>query len=365
MSATARVYIEDPAAALATYEELHLYRDSTPEGEFVALAGSTLLLPDTYEYVFEDGGGSSLSWYRFRLYHPTGPIQSDLSAPFQAGVALSWLRMEVAIRAHAGFRGTVTGGTIDTLVDETLRDNGLDQAFMSGIWIYRPGSIEGLTASDRLRRTANNGFDPATGTFTVVRPYTSQPPLAGEEYHAYALVPPVDQAGVPYSWNRAIREALEEVRFPDLLVLGHGDGVTTRFELDTHVNQARERHIQRVWLRTVTQDGQVIDRDAQKAGGWWSVQQNTPASLTLIVQPAPTADELVVVEAMTRDAALYRDDDITAAPPELVIRAAVMKLFEHMNTRIPGRYQAEYAGALASYNAYAAQVTPQPIVRLV
>jgi hypothetical protein len=360
MSATVRVAIEDPATAIPTYTSIRLYRDTDPGGDFSSVLSTTALVAATYEYLITDSTGSSTSWYRFDLYHSTDLTTSEQSPPFQAGVSMSWLRIEAAIRAMAGFKSTATSGSLTTLVDSVLRDNGVDTAFLSGAWVYRPNA----SAANKLRRIGQTGFTVASGTLTPIRDWTVSP-SAAEEYHIFTMAPPTRQAGTSYSWDDAIRTGLERVRFVDLLVLGVGDGAERRFSLDTHSNQVGERHIQRVWIRTTDSDGHVTECDAGKMGRTWHVIENTPDSLTLELIPAPTASETVVVEALCKDAALYRDDDTTLVPPERAVRATVYEFFKAMNRREPGRYAAELSAAAQEYDEREAEESPAMVVRLV
>ncbi len=362
MSVTVKIAIEDPAEAMATYQSIKLYRDTDPGGAFSTLVDTEALVAGTYEYLIEDTGGGSASWYRFLLYHATGPVQSELSAPFQAGVTLAWLRIEAAIRAGAGFKGTATGGsTAGVLTDAALVDQGVDTNFLAGAWFYRP---DAANATDKLRRAAETPFNTSTGAVTMRRTsYTASP--SGEAYHVFNLMPPIDQPGVPFSWDRAVRAGLERVRYRDMLVLGEGDGETYRYPLDTHANQVSEQNIQRVIIRQTDSDGREWDADASKQGRYWELAENAPGSITLVLSHAPLEDEQVIVEALCKDAALYSDDDTTLVQPERAIRATVYEAYRMMNAAQPGRYAGEMAWAWENFRDYEAEHEPVPVLRLV
>lgn len=359
MSATVRISIEDIDAALASYESIKVYSDTSPDGAFTTLVTTITLVADTHEYSYSDSNGSAATWYRFTLYHSTGPLESDQSAPFQGGFSLSDLRIEGAMRAHAGAKGTATGGNGSSLVDASLMDSGVDTSFLSGWWVYRPNAEN---ASDRMRRLKEVPFTVASGTIEPIRSWTAAP-AEGEVYHLFAWFPPVDQPPNPLSWNRIVRQALRRCRYRDLLVLGVGDGATTRFELNTHAPTVSDRQVRRVFLRTEDSAGRLTEVDASKQGRWWELITNTPDSLIVNVKPAPSSTQTVVVEAYCMDAELYRDDDTTLVEPERAIRAVAYEALVQLNMREPGRYAAELMAAEALFYETDSETAPQALVR--
>lgn len=344
MSATVRVYLEDLDTAILTYQVIRLYSDTSPGGDFSTLVTTETIVAGTYEYLIEDPAGNSATWYRFTLYHATGPVESEQSPPEQAGVSLLWLRLEAARMAGAGFSSTATSGTITTLTDPVLIDSGVDDAFLAGSWIYRPDA----DSADRVRRMAEEPFNTSTGTQAVRRQW-GVAPAADEVYHVFNLMPPIDQPGVGMSWDRAVRGGLERVRYEDQLLLGEGDGRQTRFSLETHGNQVNATNVQRVLLRTTDEDDYVRDRDAAKQGGYWYIAENSPGSLALVISPPPTDDETIVVSALVKDAGLYRDDDLTLVEPGRAVRAIVFEAYRMLNAMQPGKYLGELAWARENF----------------
>ncbi|MFN0145109.1 MAG: hypothetical protein ACKVT1_01250 [Dehalococcoidia bacterium] len=337
------VHIEDTTTALLTYTSFRLYRGTAPDGTF-SLVTTVAIVDGTENYTYSDTGGAGRSWYRVSYYTASGPLESSMGPPFQAvGVTLRDLRVDAAIKAGAGFRGTATGGTSTTLVDSNLLDQGVDSDFLEGIWIYRP---DAALASDKVRRVSEAGFDPATGALSVGRAYTNAP-VASEEYHCFALMPPIPQVGMAYSWDMAVRDALERIAFVDQIDLGPGDGESNRFSLAHHIGQVSARNIRRAYLRWFDTHGLSHDQDLNRNGLSWNTEENGPEALYLRLNIVPSTSDFVIVEALVTDAALYIDADTTRTPVDRALDGIVARAFEMMETIQPGRYSGEMAMALA------------------
>lgn len=130
-----------------------------------------------------------------------------------------------------GFASVATGnGSTTTIVDAVLRDQGVTAKFLESLWIYF--SQSGTAAADLVRRVQTDGFTIASGTLTWAR--TGETVASAEAYQVFALLPPIDQAGEPYSWDRAINDGLAECPMEDHIVLGRGriDLPVNRFHFD-------------------------------------------------------------------------------------------------------------------------------------
>jgi hypothetical protein len=359
MANTVRVYIEDTATALATYTSFRLYRHSSPTSTSGTLVDTVAVVAGTENYSVSDASGTPRSWYRISYYTASGPLESEQGPPFQTvGITMRDLRIDAAIRAGVGFKATATGGSTTTLVDSSLVDQGVDTDFMEGSWLYRP---DAAAAGDKTRRVARSGFTVATGALTV-RDYTNAP-VASEEYQAYALMPPVDQPGIAYSWDRAIRQGLSRVRFLDQLDLGPGDDETMAFSLAPHLDDLGSRNITRVFIRTTDTNGVVYDQDASKSGYHWWLEGNGPETLKVRFNFAPTTTETVIVEALVASDALYLDTDATRAPYEACVRAIVAEAYRMMNA-LTGKYATELAHAETNFLASRDELEPSTRARL-
>ena len=128
-------------------------------------------------------------------------------------------RLEAAREAGLAFSGTCSSlGDTAYLADLVLTDVGVDVKFLQHGWIYRP---DAAAAADRQRNVATDGFTVATGRLVPTRAWTNAPANA-EAYQVFSLIPPIPQAGIPVSWNRAINNALDLMHFTDEMVIGRG-----------------------------------------------------------------------------------------------------------------------------------------------
>lgn len=361
MANTVRCYIEDTATALVTYTSFRLYRHTSPTSTSGTLVATTTIVSGTENYSVADASGTARSWYRITYYHATGPVESDPGPPFQTvGVTMRDLRVDSAIRAGVGFKAAATGGTTASLVDSALVDQGVDTDFMEGAWLYRP---DAATASDKCRRVSRSGFTVATGALTV-RTYTAAP-VASEEYQSYVLMPPIDQPGIAYSWDRAVRQGLARCLFLDQVDLGPGNATAMAFSLAPHLDAIAAPRISRVLLRTTDTNSVTHDQDMKRQGYDWWMEGNGPESLSVRLNVTPGTTETVIVEAYVRDDALYIDTDATRAPYELAVRAIVAEAFRMMDALEPGKYAGELAHAEQEFLSRRYEVDGPSRVRLV
>lgn len=350
MTVKISAYVEDIATAMddtqdAYYDEIQLYRDTSPTGGFSTLVDSVDLDTDEHLYTLTDDSGTINNVYRWRLHHSTQGYTSELSAVFYPeGYSLLRLRMDVAREANGGWDSTCSGaGTSTTLVDAVLRDSGRDADFIEGAWLYRPNAT---LAADRLRRITEGGFDADTGTLTVTRAW-SNAPASAEVYHVYNYYPPIDWPGSAMSYDRIIRAALRKVWFVDLLYLGEGTTTNKRnFDLGDYAD-VQASQVRNVYRRTTDANGNVCDVDANTQGGFWKLVQNGPGELSIDVYPAPLTSETIVAEVNRNAGALYNDDDVVLVDADYARKACVARLYRQLNTDQPGRYQGELAMALS------------------
>lgn len=357
-----KAYVENISEALDTYTQVRLYSDTSPGGDFSTLADTETLVAGQEEYTLTDTAATAATVWRFRLYNPTGPVQSDLSPLIRpAALTMLRLRMEAARQASAGFDGTCSAaGTTTTLVDAALIDSGVDEAYIEGAWVYRP---DAAASGDRVRRVKRAGFDTTAGSLGFARAYANAPAEA-EAYQVFNLLPPIDTRGEPYSWDRAIRDGLSNVWLVDQVNLGEGTStLTTDFSLAAHASYLSKRMVRRVLRRRTDSNGNVTDCDASTQGGWWSIEENGIGNLTLRIMPAPATQESVIVEFNRTDSDLWGDDDVTLVPEPQAVAAVVLAAYRWLNeTDQPGRYEREYRGALQAYARASRERVPSDVV---
>lgn len=355
MAVEVSVYVEDPTTALLTYTTIRLYRATTPGADFTSLVATAPLVANTRTYVITDSSGASGNWYRYTLYNPSGPLETEQSNPFQAGVSLSWLRMEAAIRAGAGFRGLAEGGNLSSLIDSRLLDSGVDENFLAGCWVLRPGSSD----ANRVRRLTAAPFSTSDGRLTIGRPWISSAPTADSDYEIYMLLPPRDDTGVSYSWNRAVRDGLSMVTFEDEILIT-GNGTATSFSLAAYAEVLRKDYIRRVLLRTTDTNGNTFDQDMRRNGHWWNVRVDD-RDMRLELGTTVSTSETIVIEYQREDAALYLDTDVTLAPSERAIRAATVAAFRWLNR--DGKYEMELRQAALEWERHSHGRRPGQVMR--
>lgn len=326
------VYREDPATDLLTYGVIRLYRSASPDGTF-AVVTTGALVALTYEYTLNDSTGSSAWFYRFTLYNTVSLAETEMSPLIQPGaLTLRRLRFEAAQEAGAAFQGTTTGAqTTTTLTDAVLMDNGVDDSFLEGAWVYRP---DANATADKLRRLPEDGFDITTGKWTLAaaRAWTNAP-APGETYQVFTMLPPVDQAGFAGSWNRIIRWALQHCAFIDQVNLGLGDGQQTRYSLAPHLGYLTRKSVRRVLTRTTDTNGIATDQNQQRNGFSWDWVENGIGGLEIELEEPPGTTESVIVEFLRRDFELYIDTDVTLLEFNRAVRACVWAFWESMGAK--------------------------------
>jgi len=367
MSATARIidggvaasiYVEDVTTALLTYNQIRLYRATSPDGTFSTTGDVASLVAAQELYAITDSSGDANKYYQYDLYHTVSTAASAKSEVFAPSEAtLLKVRLEAARQAGAGFASTCSAlGTTTTLIDDKLKDEGVSTDFLEGAWIYRP---DAAAAGDKLRRVKAAGFATSTGTLSIDRAWTNAPASA-EVYHIYTLLPPVLSAGQAYSWDRAVQDALAETWYVDLLNVGPGTTVpTVRFDLAPFPIQRDS--VRRVFTRYVDDNDEIHDTDQSLLGKYWKVEENA-GGLTLVLSTAPTTSESVFVEANRTYAPLYTDAAVTPCPFALAWRGAVWKAYEHLNRVQTGKYAIEVQGARTDFLNEYARHRPQNMV---
>lgn len=341
MTVTLSYYLEDVNAQMAAdWTHLRLYRDTDPAGAFGTLVEAEALVADQTDYEFEDSTGSTAHWYRVALYNSGTLALSTKGDPFRPdATTLLDVIAAAAERAGAGFKSTCSSvGTVSQLIDVTLRDQGQSPDYLSNAYVYRPDAA----AADQLRRLVARPFDETTGGLTPVREWAAEPD-EDEVYYVFLLLPPFKAAGAPYSWADAARDGLQECAFEDTIDIGVGTTTRdSRFDLGVHLGYLREGDIRNVYLRRYDDDGMVIaNLNASKQGRYYATEPNGRGQLTLIVRPAPSTEQHVIVETNRRDAELYAAADITNCPLRLAARATVWKAYEYLNTVHLDKYSSE------------------------
>lgn len=346
MTVTLSYYLEDvDAQRAAGWTHLRLYRDTVPDGSFATVVDTVALVAAQTDYEIADATGTSRSWYRAALHDSVTPATSTKGDPFRPDATRLLDVMQAGAElAGAGFQSSCTSaGTVSTLVDQALVDNGVASDYLESGWILLPDA----SAADQQRRVRKGGFDFTNGSLAPVRDW-SVLPASGAEYRVFLLLPPFKMPGAPYSWADAARDGLQMCYFEDRVDIGTGTSTRVdEFDLGVHLGWLRENDVRKVWLeRYNATTGAVISRvDASKGGRYYRKQPNGRGSLKLILRPAPSTIDHIIVEANRRDAELYAAEDVTDCPLRLAARACMVQAYEYLNRVHTGKYQGELESA--------------------
>lgn len=344
MSITVSLNIEEPGS----YTTINLYRDTSPDGSFSTLAGTTALVAAQLDYTFSDADGTANSWYRYTLYDSVNSVESAFSEPFRPlGLTLLTVRLEAARRAGAGFDGTTTTTATDGtyLQDATLIDAGIDAKFLESAWVYFPNAA----AADRMRRVKPDGFDPATGKLSWDSARAVGTNVAsGTSYQVFLLLPPKRHAGFAFSWDDAVREGMQEVHYVDRVQVATTDGLTNEYDLGPYLGYVTRDDIRNVYLEW-TDGSTTLEANCQKLGKYIELVEDGEQNLKLRLFPVPAASRSVIVEANRQGERLWLDTDITTCPEELAYQAARWRAFAHLE-HTQHRYKAELGEALQDFN---------------
>lgn len=343
MSRTVPVYVADVDTELLTYTELRLYIDTSPDGDFSTLAATETLEAGVSTYYPIAAAAGPDTWFAWRLYNTTGPVSGDLSSPFQLqGVTLAQLRLMAAQQAAAGFGSVCTAtGSTTSLVDEVLRDQGLSETFMNSSWVDRYP----IVTADRIRRMAVNGFDPDTGAVTPLRDWTVAP-VEDEPYAIYGLIPPIDQAGVTYSWNQAVRQGLEFCWYNDEVILVDqdvaNDDRSNQIVLD-QVPWLREDRIRAIWAQQVDENGKLWRTNLTKQGSFWDIRDLGFGHRVLVLPWWPQEGWSVIAAVVRQPDLPYKDEDLIPIDTNLAMYATAYAAYRYLNKQpqTKGQYKEE------------------------
>jgi hypothetical protein len=298
MSVTLYFTVEDIDTQLLTYTKIRPYRSSGGfDGSFTVMTNEDLVAGQ-FNYSTVDATGDINKWYKYSLYNPTGPVESDLSAPFRpAGTTLLRIRQAALSKYGAGM--VLTSGdslTLSELVTEDYR-------FASSIRSAGHGKGSWLmpTSGDQagLARMVVDS-DPSAGSFDV-DPGWPDIVANGEEVEWHWLARP-DQ------WDDAVRRGLLRYFYLDRIPI---NGTTSQeYALSIFPwlhNKDYVKGLEVLW------SGQTIPEPWGVMGRWWKVLEDIEG-LTLRIDPAISADDSLRLLTIRQMPLLWRDVD---SPPRV------------------------------------------------
>lgn len=298
MAVNLKFIVEDVAVQLATYTQIRIYRSATLGGAYSSIADVTLVA-GTYYYSYEDSGGNLNSWYKYSFRNPTGPVESDLSAPFRVdGVTRLRARQAALEKYGAGIILIAAAGS-DTNTVVTA-----DYRVKSSLWRTDRGKGTWLmptTGSAQGQIRVIKSSVPSTGTLEIEPDYGAAVATSDEvEWHWLAD---------PAVWNAAINRGLARYWYTERIPIV---GVANQEEYDLSgipfLKDIEQIHDVR-WYPT---SGKDVDEPYGVDGKWWRPRQDVD-KLTLVIFPPVGITTTLYIEATRPMQALYADDAV--APP--------------------------------------------------
>jgi len=309
MPANIYITIEDITIQLATYTQLRLYRSGTLGGTYSEVTTETLVAGQ-YHYPIVDPTGSANVWYKYTLYNPTGPVESDYSNVFRPR---GTTRLRIRQRALGEYRAgipilAVAGSTTELWKTSDYRV--ASELFRSGkhvgSWIMPTAAA--VSAIEGATRYVLANSTPASGELSV-EPW-SDAPQAGDEAELHWLVSPDE-------WNDAIIRGLGRYWYLDRIPLV---GVSNQNEYDLSTFPWLHKYnLHGVWYFPT---GSSIEQPWTGDGKWYGVRDDR-GTLTLSIYPPIDASTTLYLECSRPTAPLYTDD---AQPPPLCDEALASAL---------------------------------------
>jgi hypothetical protein len=243
-----------------------------------------------------------------------------------------------AIRQQVGYDldeimvGVLTAATATTAQVWALADSQRHEQDLQGAWLYlTDGSLEGTEVRLALLNPANGMIQLASAGWNVAGGY----PAAGDGFEIHTLIP-------ASTLNRIIARAVGQ--------LGHK--VSYELEIPSMATASYDL----AEYTTLTDPSQVLGvryRSGSEAGGYryrkakWHRVEWDDGGLVLTVQAGYASTSEVLLLDCWEPYALDPDDDTTACPPEWLLAAVRVQVYEELIRRGPGESVAHYSALLA------------------
>ncbi len=321
MAVTLRFIVEDVTTQLVTYESIRIYRSDTLGGTYSSVDDVTLV-SGTFYYSYSDSAGDLNKWYKYSFRHSTGPVESDLSAPFRVdGVTRLRGRQAALAKYSAGIVLVNTGTDADkiTTADHRVKTTLFQDDRGKGTWLWPTTGNNQEVARLILSSVAS------TGVITVL-PAWSGNFANNDEVEWHTLADPTE-------WNNALNRGMARYWYVERVPIV---GVANQEEYSLvgipflkdkeHVHDVR-------WYPT---SGVDVDESFGVDGRWWGIREDVGV-LTLQIKPAIAATQTLYLECTRPMSPLYTD--ASAAPAnaaeELVAALTYDEVLAYLSA--PGR----------------------------
>ncbi len=329
MAVTLRFTIEDVTTQLLTYTVIRVYRSDTLGGAYSQITDITLVA-NTFYYSFEDTTGDINKWYKYSFQNPTGPVESDLSAPFRVeGVTRLRVRQRALSEYDAGMLLVSKSSVLGTFKTEDYRlANTLFRANRGkGTWLHPSAGANQL---GKTRMIKSSVVSATSADFTVEPVWTGTAIANADEVEWHWL------ADVNV-WDEALNRALDRYWFVDRVPL---KGVANQEEYDlTKIPWLVDKgqvHDVRWYPNRSNNVDDGIDVSWGVNGRWWRIRQDID-TMTLSIKPTVGISVLLYLECTRSMPRIYTD--ASALPPiaaeELVAALTYDEVLAYLSR--PGR----------------------------
>ena len=325
MAVTLRFIVEDIETQLDTYESIRVYRSATLGGTYSQITDITLV-SGTFYYSYSDSAGSLNVWYKYSFFHSTGPVESDLSAPFRVdGVTRLRARQAALAKYGAGIAVVNTGTDSDkiTTSDHRVKTSLFRADRGKGTWLWP------TTGNNQEVARIVSTTDPTNGTMTVL-PTWSGAFIDGDEVEWHSLADPTE-------WNNALNRGMARYWYVERVPIV-GVANQEEYSLASLPFLKDKEHVHDVrWYPT---SGLDVDESFGVNGRWWRIREDVGV-LTLQINPAIAATQTLYLETTRPMPSLYTD--ASAAPAvaaeELVAALTYDEVLAYLSA--PGRGSAD------------------------
>ncbi|KKL87206.1 hypothetical protein LCGC14_1937040 [marine sediment metagenome] len=308
MLVTLRFLVEDVETQLDTYESIRVYRSDTLGGAYSAIDTVTLV-SGTFYYSYSDSTGDLNKWYKYSYYHATGPVESDLSAPFRVdGVTRLRARQEALSKYGAGVVLVNTGTDANkiTTSDHRVKTTLFRDDRGKGTWLWP------TSGNNQEKARIILSSDVSAGSMTVL-PIWSGNFADGDEVEWHTLADPT-------VWNDALNRGMARYYYVDRVPL---KGVADQEEYDLSsipwIIDPEGQITDVTWYPT---SGLDVEQSYASSGRWWKPRIDRGVA-TLTIYPPVAATVTLYLYATRPMPPLHTD---ASAAPAVCVEELVAAL---------------------------------------
>lgn len=306
MANTVNIKDEQDTTDLLTYTSIQLESATALDGTYSLIATLTLVAAQVY-YTYVDSAGTLGTWYRYRLYNPTGPVASGYSNQFQVTGSTRLLIRQRAIetyRAGAVLHSTSGGSSTSVLsLDLMVKSTAYSLTRGKGSWLY---VADGVRAGEVSRIT---GITPSTGAIAVNPALTGA--LGDGDAFEWHWMSSVDE------WNRAINRAMKRYKyFSRVPVVGVG---TPEISLADIPGLYSRSQVLGLWYYPISTG---VEKPWGGNGRWWDTRGEDNYLILMSAPPIDTGTT-IYLEYLQDMPEVFTDDSVLPSALNLDLAASL------------------------------------------